>query len=489
MKICVLESSYKYSNAPFKEYDHPFDPTPYFQGYNYELHSLHKVSAIRQVIDLARRDFDVFFNLCDGAWAEDRPGIEVVQALEKLDVPFTGANSAFYDPSREEMKMVCRYWGIKTPAYVLATTPPDVEQAIDVLNFPMIVKHPNSYSSIGMTRDSRVATPEALRLQTAKMMGEFGGTLIEEFIEGREFAVLVAENPDDEAEPLVYEPVEFIFPAGESFKHFDLKWIEYGQMSCVLCTDPELSAKLKEMSKRLFLGLNGAGFGRCDIRVNPKGEAFMLEINPNCGVFYPPGQEGSADYILLHAPGGHRAFVEALIKSAFKRSRKRAHKWKLRLTRASNYGIYAAQAITAGQVIIHYEERPHVLVSKSHAQKRWNDDQKQWFAQYAYPLSDEIYVMWSSDPKEWKPINHSCDPNAWLEGLNLVARRDIVQGEQITMDYATFCGELMEEFVCNCGSAQCRGVIRGGDYAAPYLEPYGEHLSDYILNKRRHVQS
>ena len=25
------------------------------------------------------------------------------------------------------------------------------------------------------------------------------------------------------------------------------------------------------------------------------------------------------------------------------------------------------------------------------------------------------------DPEDWKPINHACDPNAWLDGLNLTA--------------------------------------------------------------------
>ena len=38
-----------------------------------------------------------------------RPGIEIVQAIEKLNVPFNGADSVFYDPSRETMKRVAHY--------------------------------------------------------------------------------------------------------------------------------------------------------------------------------------------------------------------------------------------------------------------------------------------------------------------------------------------------------------------------------------------
>jgi D-alanine-D-alanine ligase len=94
-------------------------------------------------------------------------------------------------------------------------------------------------------------------------------------------------------------------------------------------------------------------------------------------------------------------------------------------------------------------------------------------------------VIWSNDPERWKPINHSCDPNAWLDGLNLTARHKIAAGEQITIDYATFCNESLEEFTCSCGSPDCRGIIRGTDYRKSFLERYGDHVSDYVRTHRR----
>ena len=57
----------------------------------------------------------MFLNLCDGAWDEARPGIEVVSALERLELAFTGAGTAFYEPSREVMKLVCHYLDIPYP--------------------------------------------------------------------------------------------------------------------------------------------------------------------------------------------------------------------------------------------------------------------------------------------------------------------------------------------------------------------------------------
>jgi D-alanine-D-alanine ligase len=99
-------------------------------------------------------------------------------------------------------------------------------------------------------------------------------------------------------------------------------------------------------------------------------------------------------------------------------------------------------------------------------------------------LTDEVFVSWSPDPEQWKPINHSCDPNAWLQGLNLVARRKIRAGEEITIDYATFYNERMDDFVCHCGARKCRGIIRGTDYRESFVERYGDHVSDYVRTKR-----
>ena len=192
MKICVLDDSYEQSVTPFKQFDFLPDPIRYLDGHQCERHFLHKATAVRQVRELARKGFDVFLNLCDGAWEEDRPGIEVVQALERLGLAFTGATSSFYEPSRQAMKRVCHYWDIGTPGYVMASNTQDVEFAAASLEFPLIVKHPNGYASIGLTKDSRVVSAEALREQAAKTMEAFGGALIEEFVEGREFTVLVA---------------------------------------------------------------------------------------------------------------------------------------------------------------------------------------------------------------------------------------------------------------------------------------------------------
>ena len=72
---------------------------------------------------------------------------------------------------------------------------------------------------------------------------------------------------------------------------------------------------------RFFVALKGASFGRCDIRVDGTGTPFMLEINPNCGVYYLPADYGSADLCLAHDPEGHAGFTRRLIRAALHRHR------------------------------------------------------------------------------------------------------------------------------------------------------------------------
>ena len=484
MRICILDDEYDCPAWEAAPDDWRVDPTPFLKSHDFTVEGLTKETAVPKLTRLSREGYDVFFNLLAGAWDEESPGIEVVQALERLNVPFTGATSEFFEPSREAMKRVCGAWGIDYAAYVMARTDEDLDRAAQLLRFPLIVKHPSSYSSVDLTRDSRVETVSALRSRAQLIMAKYGAALIEEFIEGREFTVLVAENPDDLTSPVTYVPVEFTFPPGEGFKHSDLKWKDYHSMKEFPVTDPGLGEELRKAAADFFLGMRGASFGRCDLRMDADGRLFMLEINPNCGVYYAPSDPGSADLALLHDPAGHQGFTDLLLRAALARHARRQRGWEVLPDPESGFASYASRSIQEGETIIPLEETPHTLVTRSLVEAAWEERRKEWFRRYAWPLTDEIWVIWSEDPDHWSPINHSCDPNAWLEGLNLVARRPIDRGEEIRVDYATYGNNILAPFTCECGTAACRGEVRRDDHLQPFMDRYGSHLSDYVRRKR-----
>ena len=207
------------------------------------------------------------------------------------------------------MKQVCHALGIRAPAFVMVTGEADLARTTDQLRFPMIVKHPNSYASIDLTAASRVTSVGELEAQVTRMVERHGSALVEEFIEGTECTVLVAENPSDPFRPTTYQPVQYVFPPGESFKHHDMKWVDYDRMTCIPIEDPALDQQVREVAAQFFVGLGSTSFGRVDIRVDDHGHPYVLEMNANCGVFYEPEDAGGADLCLLHDPAGHEGFA------------------------------------------------------------------------------------------------------------------------------------------------------------------------------------
>lgn len=58
-------------------------------------------------------------------------------------------------------------------------------------------------------------------------------------------------------------------------------------------------------------------------------------------------------------------------------------------------------------------------------------------------------------------INHSCSPNTGLrKKINVIAIKNIKAGEEITFDYSLSEADIFWNFKCNCGSKNCRKIIR-----------------------------
>jgi len=327
MHICVLTS------VP-EENDIPYDPSPYMDGYRWKQYLVKPKYVERQIRDLMDEGVEVFVNLCDGTPDDSLSGIGLVRVLEKLGAAFTGADSKFFDPTRDEMKNAARRVSVPTPNWIFINRIEDVDKVLKRLKFPMLVKPPHGYASVGIRRKSRVETAEQLREQVTIEIEDFGRALIEEFVEGREFTCLIAENPDVPKKPITIKPVEFRFPAGESFKHYDMKWVDYEKMSVVPVKDPKIEKILREQTMRVFKELGGNGYARCDYRMDADGVIYMLEINPNCGIFYPPAEPGSADFSLLNDSINHTKFMKLIIRSGQKRqARLAAEKLPKRQTR------------------------------------------------------------------------------------------------------------------------------------------------------------
>lgn len=83
-------------------------------------------------------------------------------------------------------------------------------------------------------------------------------------------------------------------------------------------------------------------------------------------------------------------------------------------------------------------------------------------------------------------LNHSCDPNVILDTakMEMVARRDIEKGEELSFFYPSTEWEMDAPFICLCGSANCIHVVAGARFLPlSTLEHHflNRHIREYMI--------
>ncbi|MEZ5014356.1 MAG: SET domain-containing protein-lysine N-methyltransferase [Chitinophagales bacterium] len=461
LRVCVLQPDYSTSDVDYQYYDPPRSLEHLLPDAHVVNLFLNKLSVYKQLLEASKEGYDIYINLCEGYLEWAVPSIEVYYYLELLQLPFTGPGSKLFDPPKELMKYVAFCEGVLTPQHEIIRKGHDIEKACAHLHFPMFVKPAKAGDSLGVDRDSLVHDADALQQKVDRLLSEYTEVLVEEYIAGREFTVLVVADAEDPTQAFAYAPVEYIFPEGNTFKTYALKTSALHPDANVRVDDPVLAAELQHAAKRIFHGFSGVGYARLDFRMNKRKEIFFLEINFTCSVFYPADYAGSADHILLLDGAGQDGFLRAIIAEGLARHRRKIKPFRLEHIADKGYGIFATRQIHAGEVIFKGEGKAQRLVTLREVENRWPEKEKLEFRRYAYPVSAEVFILWDDDPAAWAPQNHSCVPNTAYDGLNVVASTDIKPGEELTLDYATFLDEHMEPFTCHCGHPECRGKIHG----------------------------
>ena len=136
--------------------------------------------------------------------------------------------------------------------------------------------------------------------------------------------------------------------------------------------------------------------------------------------------------------------------------------------------VYARDVIEPGELIAVWSGR---IVSAEEL-----DELSEDIRRHTVQVEEGLYLA-SHGPDEGPDfINHSCDPNAGLDGqIAIVALTRIQPGEEITIDYAMCDGSPYDEFDCACGSPICRGRVSGDDWRNPVLwERYAGRFSPYL---------
>jgi SET domain-containing protein len=141
----------------------------------------------------------------------------------------------------------------------------------------------------------------------------------------------------------------------------------------------------------------------------------------------------------------------------------------------SGLGLFAQMSIMAGEVVVIWGGR---LFSADDIQAGIPRIQ-------SLAMIDADFSLGSLPHEPITPdeyMNHSCEPNVWLQdAVTLIARRAILAGEELTIDYALWEADPEWSMPCRCGSRLCRGVNTGEDWRCADLQlRYQGHFSPYV---------
>ncbi len=215
------------------------------------------------------------FNLSYGIQGKGRY-MHIPAILEMLGIPYVGSGPETHAIALDKVitKMILMQRGIPTPKFAVLETP---ESRLDeALQFPLIVKPKNEAVSFGLRI---VRTQEELKAGVENIFNEFKSpTLVEEYVDGREFNVALLGNNPVEALP----PLEMLFDSGEKIYTYEDKTgkvLKRIQSICPADIDEPLAKKLQDLAIRTFKALGCYDSARVDFRVDDSGNPYVLEVN------------------------------------------------------------------------------------------------------------------------------------------------------------------------------------------------------------------
>ena len=238
------------------------------------------------------------FNMAYGIQGQSRY-THIPAMLEMLGIPYVGSGPAGHAIALDKVmsKIVFLRHNLPTPAFWAFSSAND---DFSNVRYPVIVKPKMEAVSLGLRI---VENQKDLSDAIAFIIEEFQQqVLVEEFIPGREFAVaLLGNSPSLETLPIVE------IDLGDDLRGIqtlDDKMEHPRQKICPANTPPELANELCQLARGAFSALGLFDFSRVDIRVNPAGKPYLLEINSMAslnptGSFVHAAQVAGLDFTAL----------------------------------------------------------------------------------------------------------------------------------------------------------------------------------------------
>ena len=247
----------------------------------------HELAVIRHAVDDWKPH--IAFNLLEefsGVAIYDQ---NVVSYLELLKVPYTGCNPSGLMLARDKglAKKILFYHRIPIPEFITVPLGRSIKRPKE-LAFPLIVKSVSEEASLGISQASIVDDDDKLQERVRFIHQSLGtGALVERYIEGRELYVGVMGNHRLQVFPVWELDMSRLPEETRKIATARVKWSrayrqKYGLRSNTAGDLTESQRHvLQSLAKRVYRSLGLSGYARIDVRLDPTGQVYVLEANPN----------------------------------------------------------------------------------------------------------------------------------------------------------------------------------------------------------------
>jgi D-alanine-D-alanine ligase len=274
---------------------------------------------------LAKRHYDVVFNLVEFFHGRPEQEMHVASFYELLQVPYTGAPPMTLSLAQNKplAKAVLRAYDLPTPRSMTIRKMEDFPSRHN-LRYPVIVKPACEDGSGGIENSSIVSTLAALRERVEYVLQEFQmDALVEEYIDGRELNVAVLGNGASRR-ALPISEIEFSGMPEHLYKivSYQAKWDPLDEAyhktipSCPADLPKATTLRAQQLAMAATEALGTRDYARVDMRLDKKGNLYILEVNPNPNLSEGTGIARSAEAAKMKFSDLLRAIVESALERA-----------------------------------------------------------------------------------------------------------------------------------------------------------------------------
>lgn len=266
------------------------------------------------------------FNVAEGQIGLSRES-QIPAMLEMLNIPFTGSDSITtgicHDKSR--CKEILSYYKIPNAKFFITDAIHKIDEKI---SFPKFVKPLHEGSSKGIYNSSVVNNCSELRNEILRIKECYNQpSIIEDFLEGKEFTVAMLGNGDDvKVLPIVEINLDSVPEGFNKIYSYEVKWFfdtrenKLEIFSCPADIDSELYKQIEKTCKDAYKALRIRDWARIDVRLDKNNIPNIVEVNPLPGILPDPADNSCYPKAAREFGLNYDEMINAVLQAAVART-------------------------------------------------------------------------------------------------------------------------------------------------------------------------